>query len=136
MFFKKKQEPVYIAITRALAEKLPEKVSQSEVKKCLEKKGIVCSDNVLRFALSHLGQTNDGDMRLLYPEYYFSLLDYEELVEARKNSREARCLSIVAIILSFLSLGFVLFGTSAVRLDESQKNDILFEIRSMSQLGE
>lgn len=129
MFFKKKREPVYIAITRALAEKFPEKVSRDEVKEYLEKNKISCSENTLNFALSQLGYTGDnGTTRLLNAEYYFSLLEYEELTEARKNSREARWLSIAAIIIAVASLALVQFGTSDVRLIDEQAN-ILIQIQ-------
>lgn len=121
MFFKKKREPAYIAITRALADKFPEKVTRVEVEQYLEKQNIGCSAGALDFALSQLGYTDDkGASRLLNAEYYFSLLDYEELTEARKNSREARWLAIIALIVSLASLAFVWLGTSNVRLTNEQ----------------
>jgi hypothetical protein len=127
MFFKKK-EPVYIAITRALALKFPEKITEGEVREYLQKNGVNCSDETLNFALRQLGYTEDGTSRLLNAEYYFSLLDYEELTEARKNSREARWLAVIAILISVASLAFVWLGTSNVRLAEDQAN-ILMHIR-------
>ena len=59
---------------------------------------------------------------VLKAEYYFKLIEYRELSEARKASNEARIFSIIAIIISLISLIIAGFGT--VKLDSSTKIDL------------
>lgn len=44
------------------------------------------------------------------PETYFNYIDYVELREARKNSKEAFWLSFIAIIISLISVGWSVLG--------------------------
>ncbi len=63
---------------------------------------------IFEFTLGYrnLGNTTPYPMK---GEAYFKLLEYEELSEARKNAREARWLSIAAIVIALLVGGMELF---------------------------
>lgn len=117
--FRSENEHIYIAIARVLAEKFPHRIGSAEVKTILTNKGLECSDEVLEYALSQLSELQyQGRGNLLRAEYFFNLLDYDELSEARSNSRVAACFSIAAILLSGISVLLAWRGT--VRIDQSQ----------------
>lgn len=65
-------------------------------------------EEIFEFTFGNRGLSNITP----YPmkgEAYFRLLEYEELSEARKNAREARWLSIAAIIIAVFVGGMELF---------------------------
>jgi hypothetical protein len=78
-----------------------------------------------------------NDRYSMLPSAYFNLLEYEELRDARKNSREAKSLSLWAIAISACSIVIsVLMGvyiagrTQDVRLETNQLEELKETIRS------
>ena len=55
----------------------------------------------------------------------FKYIDFIELQEARKNAKSARNFSVVAIVISLISIVVALLITQNVRLDNNQFNKII-----------
>ncbi len=67
---------------------------------------------------------------IISSDSYFKYLEHIELEEARKNSREARNFSIVAITISVITIFFSYFLTNSVKVTESVEIQNPIEIKS------
>ncbi|MFQ5432359.1 MAG: hypothetical protein ACE5EN_07640 [Nitrospinota bacterium] len=69
-------------------------------------------------------------------EYYFQLLEYEELNEARNNSSWAHFFAICAIMISIMVGGYQIFKPSEVKLIPSQQKQITNLNKKLSDLNQ
>ena len=132
--FNKKKEDVYIAVHRFGRQRILEgkSVTQEDYLKFLEESGYDLHEDVyVKLYLEIFGGTwasdpqHPGPKRYLSAEAYFNLVDYDELQEARHNSRQAWFFSIIAIILSIIAIIAPIVVQQDVVINDQQLDQIL-----------
>jgi len=118
-----KKDDLYIAILKHGYDKINEGVTYDSVRQHLEKLGYSfdADDNISRlhklfyetFSL-HTGKKTRGTVDSESKYYididaYFKLVEYTELKEARRASKNATYFAIIAIVISIVAFGFSIY---------------------------
>ncbi len=107
-----KKEPWQIAAARYCVENSEKGFTQEDLKKCISSNYAVSEAHFSQFVEEELQSpagrqfSRVGKEGLWIPplDLVSKVTDYDELKEARKNSQNAFCLSIIAIIISAITL--------------------------------
>jgi hypothetical protein len=76
-----------------------------------------------------IAQTKKSRRYSISTESYFNLLEHQELVEARKGAKTATFLSLSAIMISLISVGWAIYiSNKPMHIDEEQIKSIIGEI--------
>ncbi|MBB5188313.1 hypothetical protein HNQ57_002592 [Zhongshania antarctica] len=136
---------VYIEILRYGRSKIGKPITFQEIKSHLENKGYDFDKFSAEQFFSKLfvdrglpRGNNPGELReegefFLEHEGYFNLLEYEELVEARRSATHATWFAAIAIVISIVSTGASIYFSrmqleNPTQIDETQVRKVMTKI--------
>lgn len=134
----KKQGNIYLDALEYGEKQLIKKqqIEKKDLKKHLEDKGYKFSTKEEKQLLNDLGReafhiyVGDPSNRKYYLniEGYFKLLEYRELNDARKSSKEAKIFAIAAIVISFITLLVSIYFSNEVLKQEITVDSRQFKV--------
>ncbi|NKI16127.1 hypothetical protein HCU74_01720 [Spongiibacter sp. KMU-166] len=144
-WFSSMKHDVYIEILRYGRSKIGEPITFDELKSHLESEGYEFDDFAAEQFFSDLfvdkglprgnkpGQLRNEGEFFLEHEGYFNLLEYEELIEARRSATQATLFAAIAIIISTVSTGASIYFSRLqlerpTQIDEFQVHKVLATI--------